>query len=191
MSTKASCSTLTWEPCVCFWISCCMSRRIPLSTRYKRSEADMKAKLLGSILSAALLALPASLQAQNGSGSEILWACYVPGSGTVYRVGVAGGKSECNSQNHILFSWNAKGPAGATGPTGPAGPTGPTGPTGPAGATGAVGPTGPSGLTGPTGPAGPTGPVGPPGTTGPIGPAGPTGAQGPAGQNGPAGPAGP
>jgi hypothetical protein len=125
------------------------------------------------------------------------WACYVPNSGTVYRVRTVDTKETCASHQHVLFSWLANGgagPAGPQGPIGPAGPTGAIGPIGPAGPVGPVGPAGPTGATGPSGAPGDVGPPGPPGSVGPAGPpgsAGPTGPPGPTGGVGPAGPVGP
>lgn len=114
--------------------------------------------------------------------------CVVPGSGTVYRVGVSGTSSNCLKPTHTRLSINLTGVPGATGATGAAGDSGATGAQGPAGATGsigltgAVGPAGPSGVdgaagtgtTGATGAAGPTGPAGATGATGATGAAGGT-----------------
>ena len=52
----------------------------------------------------ALLALiPGAAQAQS-----TLTACYVPKSGTVYRIQAPGSPSKC-SQNHVEFSWTSAG----------------------------------------------------------------------------------
>jgi hypothetical protein len=143
---------------------------------------------------AALSTVPAEAQ------STTIYACYVPASGTVYRIKAPGLKTDCNSPQHVEFSWNdsgTAGPAGPPGPAGPAGPTGPQGPAGPQGETGPQGPAGPQGATGPQGPAGPQGPQGETGATGATGPQGPAGPQGPQGETGatgatgPQGPAGP
>jgi hypothetical protein len=163
-------------------------------------------------LAAALLAIPAgSAAAQTATPqttSATLYACYVPASGTVYRIKETGLRQSCSSPQHVEFSWNEggtagpqgpagpqgeTGPAGPQGETGPAGPQGETGPAGPQGETGTTGPAGPQGETGATGPQGATGPAGPQGETGATGPAGPqgeTGATGPQGEAGPAGPQG-
>jgi hypothetical protein len=79
---------------------------------------------------------------------NVLHACYVPLSGTVYRIRTADTRQQCASPSHVMFSFNE------TGPEGPAGPEGPEGPAGPAGPAGPTGPTGPAGPTGPEGPAG-------------------------------------
>jgi hypothetical protein len=52
----------------------------------------------------ALLALiPGAAEAQS-----TFTACYVPKSGTVYRIQVAGTPTKC-SQNHVEFSWTSAG----------------------------------------------------------------------------------
>jgi len=129
---------------------------------------------------AALWAAPAVAQT-----STTIYACYVPATGTVYRIRSTGLGDSCKSNQHVEFSWNE------TGPQGPAGPTGPQGPAGPTGATGPQGPAGPAGATGATGPQGPAGPQGEAGATGATGPRGPAGPQGATGATGPQGPSGP
>jgi hypothetical protein len=110
--------------------------------------------------------------------ADVIYACYVPGSGVVYRVAGDGppleGKSakgrkssnDCKSRKHVLFSWNAEGPAGADGNDGADGAAGPAGAAGDDGADGAAGSAGAAGGDGSAGPAGPTGPQGPTGTPG-------------------------
>ena len=70
---------------------------------------------------------------------NVIYACYVPTSGTVYRIRTTDTRKQCATQSHVFFWFNQ------TGPAGPQGPTGPAGPTGAAGATGATGPAGPTG----------------------------------------------
>jgi hypothetical protein len=82
---------------------------------------------------------------------NLIYACYVPTSGTVYRIKTTDTREQCVSPNHVMFFFNQTGPEGPQGPEGPAGPAGPAGPQGPAG------PTGPQGPAGPTGPQGPAG----------------------------------
>ena len=145
---------------------------------------------LGAPLLLALSAFAPEAKAQTGT---TIYACYIPATGTVYRIKEPGLRDNCTSPQHVQFSFNQQGPTGPAGPQGPAGPTGPQGPAGPAGATGATGPAGPQGETGPAGPQGPAGPAGATGATGPTGPqgeTGPAGPQGPAGETGPAGPQG-
>lgn len=82
---------------------------------------------------------------------NVLYACYVPMSGTVYRIKLTDTREQCASAQHVEFSFNQtgpQGPQGAQGPAGPAGPTGPQGTTGPAGPTGPQGPAGPAGAGG-------------------------------------------
>ena len=165
-------------------------------------------------------AVPAAVSAQNNGrgngtggtngGSDpavvvpgVMYACYVPASGVVYRIRIDDAPNECRSARHVEFSWNAQGPAGADGAPGPQGPAGangapgPQGPAGPAGADGApgaqgpAGPAGADGAPGPQGPAGPAGADGAPGPQGPIGPVGPAGADGAPGAQGETGPQGP
>ena len=57
-----------------------------------------------------------------------LFACYISGSGVVYRIQTPGAPDACHSSVHVQFSWNEQGPAGPAGPPGPPGPPGPTGP---------------------------------------------------------------
>lgn len=138
--------------------------------------------LFASALSlAAILSAPSGLAAQTApapAGGEVLYACYVPVIGTVYRIKVAGGKDACWSAQHVMFSWNEKGIQGAQGPAGPQGPKGDPGDKGADGAAGPQGPAGPAGPKGEQGSKGDTGPAGPKGDTGA------TGAQGTPGTNG-------
>ena len=135
-----------------------------------------------------LMALGA-LGARAWQVQDVMLACFVPQSGTMYVVGQNGAPAACRAAGHVLLQWNAVGPSGPQGPVGlvgPSGPQGPTGPQGPAGpSTGVPGPAGPQGLKGDAGPRGDAGPAGP------VGPAGSTGMQGVAGPQGPAGPLGP
>jgi hypothetical protein len=133
---------------------------------------------------------------------SLMHACFVPATGTVYRIGVQGLADSCLNQDHVPFSWNSRGPAGEAGVAGPqgvqgeqgpqgqAGDVGDTGPQGPQGETGATGPQGEigaTGLQGPQGDAGATGPQGPQGLRGETGATGPQGLQGEAGATGPQG----
>lgn len=87
--------------------------------------------------------------ARSGSAQgATLSACYVPASGTVYRVAVASAPPDCVSPVHVRFSWNEQGPIGLTGA---AGAQGPAGATGPQGLTGSSGPQGPQGTPGVSG----------------------------------------
>ena len=97
---------------------------------------------------AALAASAPALRAQTTTPDpNVIYACYVPTSGTVYRIKTADTKENCSSSTHVMFFFNRTGPQGPAGPqgeTGPAGPAGPTGPQGPAGSPGAQGPAGAS-----------------------------------------------
>jgi hypothetical protein len=53
--------------------------------------------------------LPTGAQAQ---ASETLHACFVPGSGTVYRIAAPGLPAECLASEHVRFSWNPLSGAG-------------------------------------------------------------------------------
>jgi hypothetical protein len=50
--------------------------------------------------------------------------CYVPGSGTVYRIGEPGLPDHCHAQTHTMFTVSVRGPEGPEGPEGPPGPSG-------------------------------------------------------------------
>lgn len=106
-----------------------------------------------------LLALPAAARAQQSTVADTIRACYVPASGTIYRIGVAGGPAACHG-GHIEMKWNVAGPAGPQGEAGPAGAKGDTGPKGDIGPAGPQGVAGPAGAQGPAGPQGPQGPAG-------------------------------
>jgi len=56
-------------------------------------------------LLAALALFPAAAHAQ---GTTTITACYVPKSGTVYRIKVEGSPGKC-AQNHVEFSWETGG----------------------------------------------------------------------------------
>jgi hypothetical protein len=178
--------------------------RIPFQTR----------GLLAAAFAVSFMGAIHQLEAQTAP--TIYYACYVPLTGTVYRIKDTNLKTACTT-GHVEFSWSPSGligPVGPQGPTGNAGPTGPQGLQGPAGQNGAAGPAGAAGQNGAQGVpgqdgapgrAGPVGPAGATGTQGPQGPAGangidgvnglglpgPVGATGPAGPAGPAGPGGP
>ena len=58
-----------------------------------------------------LLFVPDTAQAQ------VLFACYVPSSGVVYRIKESGLKDECTGKKHVEFNWNEVGPPGPAGIT--------------------------------------------------------------------------
>jgi len=147
--------------------------------------------LLFALAAASFVAPGARDAAAQTSPPDTIRACYVPATGTIYRIGAPGLPSTCFSREHVEFWWNRVAPAGPQGPEGPAGPPGPPGPEGPQGPPGPQGPAGPPGPKGDKGDPGPQGVQGPPGPQGPAGPAGPQGPQGPKGPQGPQGPPGP
>ena len=51
------------------------------------------------------LTAPVTLRAQTPSPQKVISACYVPGSGTVYRIKETDLKQECASPRHVAFSW--------------------------------------------------------------------------------------
>ena len=100
------------------------------------------ALVLGLVLPGAI-PTPASAQTP-----QLLRACYVPKSGTVYRIASADAPASCLKSEHVEFSWNQRGIQGQTGAQGPQGEPGTQG------SAGSQGPSGPQGVPGPTGPAG-------------------------------------
>lgn len=103
-------------------------------------------------------------EAAAQSSPPVLYACYAPNSGSVYRIKEPNTPAECSSKQHVEFSWNHGGPQGPHGPVGPEGLQGPQGSQGPVGIQGPVGPEGSQGPKGPAGPQGPEGAAGPVGS---------------------------
>jgi len=139
-----------------------MTSQTTSRTRIPRSAAFAFA--IASALSAATAHI-GSAQAAAGAGSTttltnapaLIYACYVPVSGTVYRIKETDVRQTCASPQHVEFNWNQQGPVGPQGPQGIQGIQGVQGVAGPTGATGATGATGPAGPIGATGPAGTSG----------------------------------
>jgi hypothetical protein len=82
------------------------------------------------LLVATIAALaPATLSAQTQAATTasitdgVIYACYVPKTGTVYRINVSGSPTKC-AANHVSFSWNITGPEGPEGPPAPSGVAG-------------------------------------------------------------------
>ena len=102
-------------------------------------RASRTARRTGAVITAFLLAsaAPAVAHAQS-TQPETIRACFVPASGTIYRIGVEGSPTSCHG-GHIEMSWNVAGPAGAAGAPGPKGEDGAPGPAGPAGPAGTGG----------------------------------------------------
>jgi trimeric autotransporter adhesin len=57
--------------------------------------------------SAAAQSTPSSIQ--PGSMPNVIHACYVPNTGTIYRIKTEDTKQNCNSAKHIEFSWSQEG----------------------------------------------------------------------------------
>jgi hypothetical protein len=96
-----------------------------------------------STLFGALAFVAAPIGAQTAPA--IIYACYVPTTGTVYRIREPKTPPQCTNVKHVEFSWNQQGiqgPQGEAGAAGPAGPQGPEGAAGPAGAPGTPGVSG-------------------------------------------------
>jgi hypothetical protein len=92
--------------------------------------------------------VPAAVRAQQPTAADTIRACYVPASGTIYRIGVEGGPVACHA-GHVEMKWNIAGPPGAPGIAGPQGEAGPAGPKGDTGPAGPKGDAGPAGVAGP------------------------------------------
>ena len=124
--------------------------------RYRISQTRRASTIALTVVAGVACAtgLGAQSATPNAVDPNVIYQCYVPGSGTVYRIKTSDTREVCASSSHIMYYFNQTGPQG---PQGPAGPTGPQGPAGPAGPTGPTGPAGPAGPTGPQGPAGPAG----------------------------------
>ena len=90
---------------------------------FLRPRSAWLGRLAVSVAWIALGTAPASAQ-------SVLYGCYVPNSGTVYRIKGTGLPDECRSPQHVQFTWSLQGPAGAQGPAGPQGPQGVQGPAG-------------------------------------------------------------
>ena len=72
------------------------------------------------LTSMGLLAVLGVILSPSAVEAQLIHACYVPASGTVYRIKAEGAKDACTGKKHVEFSWNAAGPAGPEGPRGPA-----------------------------------------------------------------------
>jgi len=131
-----------------------IDQSVPASPRSCSANAPLRAAAVAACTFGASLLAPVEVAAQDGQSAptgqavhelpKILYACYVPQSGTVYRIRETDLRQECSAALHIMFSWNQQGPPGPQGEPGPAGPTGATGATG---ATGPAGPMGPAGMS--------------------------------------------
>jgi hypothetical protein len=99
----------------------------PASRARRRARSLAAALLAGPALARAQSAAPAPA-APAADPPAVLVACWVPASGTVYRVDpsgqTAGLARACASPAHRQFEWNREGPAGPAGPKGDPGPPG-------------------------------------------------------------------
>ncbi len=168
-----------------------------MSSPVRRRGLSPATAILAAVSALALsMSVSAPLSAQTAT-DPTMYACYVPLTGTVYRIKTPGAPESCTQpkgknngmghQDHVQFAFNEKGNVGPMGPQGPQGLQGLQGPQGPQGEVGPMGPAGPQGAVGAMGPAGPQGEVGAMGAVGPqgaVGPMGATGAQGPQGVQG-------
>ena len=87
---------------------------------------------LASVLAVGGLLAPNVADAQSGAiqsleASPVIFACYVPKSGTVYRIKTPSTPAACLSGNHIEFSWNQQGIPGEQGDPGEKGDPGGSG----------------------------------------------------------------
>ena len=80
-----------------------------------------RAAVLGAILAAA----PSALRAQTTTPTpKVFYACFIPTSGTVYRIKETNLKQSCASTAHVQFSWTDGGTPGPQGPKGDKGDQG-------------------------------------------------------------------
>ncbi len=124
-----------------------------------RSTAGSFGRRVLAGVSLATLGIAGGSASAHAQMTSVIWACYVPLTGTVYRIRATNTKDECTSPTHVMFNWNQQGPKGDPGANGAPGATGATGATGAAGAKGDKGDKGDKGNTGATGPQGPAGPT--------------------------------
>ena len=71
------------------------------SARRFRRRASLTLLLGGAVL----LGAPAALPAQTTAASKVYYACYVPLTGTVYRIKEVDVRQTCASTTHVEFSW--------------------------------------------------------------------------------------
>src|SRR3954469_13793485 len=85
-----------------------------------QENPEMTNRILCS-LAAAMLAplglMPVPAIAQT-TGDQVLYACYIPLVGVVYRIKEPGLPVACLGRNHVEFHWNAQGPRGERGEAG-------------------------------------------------------------------------
>jgi len=88
----------------------------------------MNTRLKVLLATGTALVVPGLVSAQDPPPTpRVLYACYQPSAGVVYRIREPGLPTECRSPVHIMFSWNESGPPGSPGSPGAAGERGPAG----------------------------------------------------------------
>src|ERR1051325_7505005 len=105
------------------------------SPKFPHTSEVLMWKTATTLLAISLVLSPRPAAAQS---TGVLYACYIPSSGVVYRIKVPGGKTACES-GHVQFSWNETGPIGPKGDKGDPGAPGAKGDKGDPGAPGAKG----------------------------------------------------
>jgi hypothetical protein len=86
--------------------------------------------LAGPAAAIALVSTAAMVQEVAAQEVAVYHACYIPGTGTVYRIKAPGLRQECTSHTHVAFSWREQGEPGPQGEQGPPGEQGLPGPQG-------------------------------------------------------------
>ena len=70
-----------------------------------RFTPSLRHCLQAAVAGLAALVAPAALRAQSTTAPKVFHACYVPSSGSVYRIKEVDLKQECVKSTHIQFSW--------------------------------------------------------------------------------------
>ena len=70
-----------------------------------RFTPSLRLSLRAAAVGLAALVAPAALRAQTTTAPKVFYACYVPSSGSVYRIKEVDLKQECAKSNHVQFSW--------------------------------------------------------------------------------------
>lgn len=91
------------------------------------------------LLAAAAFPATAQIVVSSGHLPDVIHACYVPNSGTIYRIGTADTKETCSSPKHVAFSWSQQGAQGEKGEQGEKGDQGEKGEKGDPGDPGLTG----------------------------------------------------
>lgn len=64
------------------------------------------------------IAVFGALIPREAAAEDVIYACYVPSSGTIYRIKATDPTETCKAPSHVEFHWNVQGPAGADGTNG-------------------------------------------------------------------------